>query len=99
MKRQLDKKSSTSLSTENIKFLLSNSSQLRTVKVFLEIFRNLTMDQLDPVYIALVMFRRREYDTCVDICTGILDRNPYDEAVWSLKTRALTAQVLYHYNC
>ena len=51
------------------------------------------MELLDPVYIALVTFRRREYDTCIDVCTGILDRNPYDEAVWSLKTRALTAQV------
>ena len=51
------------------------------------------MDQLDPVYIALVTFRRREFETCIDVCTGILDRNPYDEAVWSLKTRALTAQV------
>ncbi len=51
------------------------------------------MDQLDPVYVALVMYRRREFDSCIDVCTGILDRNPYDEAVWSLKTRALTAQV------
>ena len=51
------------------------------------------MELLDPVYIALVTFRRREYETCIDVCTGILDRNPYDEAVWSLKTRALTAQV------
>ena len=52
------------------------------------------MDQLDPVYVALVMFRRREFDSCIDVCTAILDRNPYDEAVWSLKTRSLTAQVL-----
>lgn len=51
------------------------------------------MELLDPVYIALITFRRREYETCIDVCTGILDRNPYDEAVWSLKTRALTAQV------
>ena len=28
------------------------------------------------------------------ICTQILEKNPADEAVWSLKTRALTAQVM-----
>ena len=28
------------------------------------------------------------------MCTDMLEKNPYDEAVWSLKTRALTAQVM-----
>ena len=36
------------------------------------------------------MFR---YDECVECCTKILDKNPYDEQIWSLKTRALTEQV------
>jgi tetratricopeptide repeat protein 8 len=51
------------------------------------------MVKTDSSNLPQVTFRRREFDTCVDLCTGILDRNPYDEAVWSLKTRALTAQV------
>ena len=37
--------------------------------------------------------RQQEYEKSVDVCTDMLEKNPYDEAVWSLKTRALTAQV------
>ena len=33
------------------------------------------------------------YEECVECCTKILDKNPYDEQIWSLKTRALTEQV------
>ena len=62
-------------------------------EIIWQVIATTSMDQLDPVYVALVMFRRREFDSCIDICTAILDRNPYDEAVWSLKTRSLTAQV------
>ena len=46
--------------------------------------------ELSPVYLAVVHYQRKEYDECIEICGKVLDKNPYDEAVWSLKTRALT---------
>ena len=49
--------------------------------------------ELSPVYLAVVHYQRKEYDECIEICSKVLDKNPYDEAIWSLKTRALTAQV------
>ena len=52
--------------------------------------------ELSPVYLAVVHYQRNEYDECIDICSKVLEKNPYDEAVWSLKTRALTAQVMMH---
>ena len=48
---------------------------------------------MDPVFVAFSLFRRHKYEECVTCCTKILEANPYDEAVWSLKTRALTEQV------
>ena len=49
--------------------------------------------ELSPVYLAVVHYQRKEYDECIEICSKVLDKNPYNEAIWSLKTRALTAQV------
>ena len=49
--------------------------------------------KIDPLYLALLYQKQHRYEKCVDVCTELLDKNPYDEAVWSLKTRALTAQV------
>ena len=49
---------------------------------------------MDPVYEVLSHFQRREFEICVDKCTIILEKNPYDESIWSLKTRAMTAQVM-----
>ena len=37
-----------------------------------------------------ILFR---YEECVESCTKLLEQNPYDEQIWSLKTRALTEQV------
>ncbi|XP_072032447.1 tetratricopeptide repeat protein 8-like [Amphiura filiformis] len=48
---------------------------------------------MDPLYMAHSLFRRRKFDDCVNICTELLQKNPYDQAAWSLKTRALTEQV------
>eukprot|EP00744_Colponema_vietnamica_P015647 GILI01021941.1.p1 GENE.GILI01021941.1~~GILI01021941.1.p1 ORF type:complete len:520 (-),score=157.53 GILI01021941.1:66-1583(-) len=48
------------------------------------------MYEMDPFLLALSRFRRRKFDDTVDICTHILDQNPYDQAVWFLKCRALT---------
>jgi len=35
-------------------------------------------DNVDPVYYAQLKFRRRQYVACIDICTALLLRNPYD---------------------
>ena len=51
------------------------------------------MEKLDKAYLAIVRYQRREFEECIEVCTKILEQNPYDEAIWSLKTRALTAQV------
>ncbi|XP_038073225.1 tetratricopeptide repeat protein 8-like [Patiria miniata] len=48
---------------------------------------------MDPMYMAYSLFRRRKFEDCINICTELLEKNPYDQAAWSLKTRALTEQV------
>ncbi|KAJ8871108.1 hypothetical protein PR048_027412 [Dryococelus australis] len=48
---------------------------------------------MDPLYLALSLFRRRRYEECASICTELLVKNPYDQAVWTLKLTALTEQV------
>ncbi|XP_060529175.1 tetratricopeptide repeat protein 8 isoform X2 [Cylas formicarius] len=48
---------------------------------------------MDPMYLALSLFRRRNYDKCIDVCTSILDKQPLDQAAWYLKMRALTQRV------
>eukprot|EP00736_Rhodelphis_marinus_P008008 Rmarinus@m.16909 len=47
---------------------------------------------MDPVWYAISKFRRRQLDECVDLCSDLLGKNPYDQAVWFLKVRALTCQ-------
>ena len=34
---------------------------------------------MNPVWLAQSRLRRRKFDECVDICTSILDKNPYDQ--------------------
>ncbi|KAG2493544.1 hypothetical protein HYH03_008358 [Edaphochlamys debaryana] len=46
--------------------------------------------QLNPVWLAQSRLRRRKFDSAIEVCTSILEKNPYDQAVWYLKTRALT---------
>ncbi|KAF6028481.1 TTC8 [Bugula neritina] len=48
---------------------------------------------MDPLFLAYSLFRRRRLQECVDICSELLSKNPLDQAVWSLKMRALTEQV------
>ncbi|MEW5311240.1 MAG: hypothetical protein WDW38_002972 [Sanguina aurantia] len=45
---------------------------------------------INPVWLAQSRFRRRRFDECIDICTTLLEKNPYDQAIWYLKCRALT---------
>mmetsp|Transcript_10665 Transcript_10665/g.27340 ORF Transcript_10665/g.27340 Transcript_10665/m.27340 type:complete len:516 (-) Transcript_10665:127-1674(-) len=42
------------------------------------------------VWLAQSRLRRRKYDECIDICTELLDKNPYDQGAWYLKARALS---------
>ncbi|KAF7272712.1 hypothetical protein GWI33_014524 [Rhynchophorus ferrugineus] len=48
---------------------------------------------MDPMYLALSLFRRRHYDKCIEICSSILDKQPLDQAAWCLKMRAMTQRV------
>ena len=38
---------------------------------------------VNPVWLAQSRFRRRRFDECIEICTKILERNPYDQVrIW-----------------
>lgn len=41
---------------------------------------------------AMHRFNRGQYDECVALCSELLSTNAFDQAVWCLKTRALTMQ-------
>lgn len=45
---------------------------------------------LDPAYYALTLLRRRRLDASIHVSTTLLTKNPYDQQVWLMKTRALT---------
>ncbi|KAF5307991.1 hypothetical protein FQR65_LT06559 [Abscondita terminalis] len=48
---------------------------------------------MEPLYLALSYYRRRNFDKCIETCTEILDVQPLDQAVWCLKMKALTKRV------
>uniref|UniRef100_A0A3Q2QWB3 Tetratricopeptide repeat domain 8 n=1 Tax=Fundulus heteroclitus TaxID=8078 RepID=A0A3Q2QWB3_FUNHE len=48
---------------------------------------------MDPLFLAWSYFRRRKLQQCSEICSKLLQENPYDQSAWSLKTRALTEMV------
>ncbi|XP_058605834.1 tetratricopeptide repeat protein 8 isoform X3 [Onychostoma macrolepis] len=48
---------------------------------------------MDPLFLAWSSCRRRKFQRCSDICSKLLSESPYDQAAWSLKTRALTEMV------
>jgi len=50
----------------------------------------LVAEGMDPVWLASSKLKRRKYDDCIEICTELLEKNPYDQAVWYIKCRALT---------
>ena len=56
--------------------------------------RSSVASKIDPLYLALLHQRHRDFERCAAACTRMLEANPADEAAWSLKTRALTAQVM-----
>eukprot|EP01062_Namystynia_karyoxenos_P073916 TRINITY_DN7072_c0_g1_i1.p1 TRINITY_DN7072_c0_g1~~TRINITY_DN7072_c0_g1_i1.p1 ORF type:complete len:543 (+),score=208.66 TRINITY_DN7072_c0_g1_i1:87-1631(+) len=46
--------------------------------------------QLDPAFYALSLLRRRRFDHSCEVCSELLEKNPYDKQVWYVKARALT---------
>mmetsp|Transcript_14346 Transcript_14346/g.34067 ORF Transcript_14346/g.34067 Transcript_14346/m.34067 type:complete len:509 (-) Transcript_14346:210-1736(-) len=48
---------------------------------------------VDPLYIAITRFNRRDYAATIALCTQLLEAQPFDQAAWYLKTRALTMAV------
>lgn len=48
---------------------------------------------MDPLYKALSLFRKHRYAECIEVCTSLLEAQPLDQAVWTLKMRALTQRV------
>lgn len=45
---------------------------------------------MDPFFLAASKLRRKHYDECIQLCDQLLEKNPYDQAAWFLKCRALT---------
>jgi hypothetical protein len=37
------------------------------------------MPTMDPLFQAMSFFRRRKFEQCVDITTGLLEKNPNDQ--------------------
>jgi hypothetical protein len=48
---------------------------------------------MDPFWRALSLFRRREYEECIEICNQLLISNPTLQGPWQLKMRAMTQRV------
>eukprot|EP00042_Codosiga_hollandica_P043096 m.404460 g.404460 ORF g.404460 m.404460 type:complete len:311 (+) comp56475_c0_seq27:50-982(+) len=45
---------------------------------------------VDGLHLALLYTRTRRWQAAVDVCSDILSKNPFDQAAWLLKVRALT---------
>ncbi|XP_064464016.1 tetratricopeptide repeat protein 8-like isoform X1 [Ornithodoros turicata] len=52
-----------------------------------------TVHIMDPLYVAISLFRRRKFAECAQTCTDILDKDPSNQAAWCLKMQALTKEV------
>jgi hypothetical protein len=42
-------------------------------------YGNTALQALNPVWYAQSKIKRREYDAALEICTALLERNPYDQ--------------------
>uniref|UniRef100_A0A183CE91 TPR_REGION domain-containing protein n=1 Tax=Globodera pallida TaxID=36090 RepID=A0A183CE91_GLOPA len=51
------------------------------------------MDQLDPLYLALLYFRINKIEEAHRECARVLDKNPLDQAAWSLKLACFAEEV------
>ncbi|CAF0795394.1 unnamed protein product [Rotaria sp. Silwood1] len=48
---------------------------------------------MDPLFQAISLFHRRQYESCIEIANRLLERNSNDQVAWLLKMRALTEQL------
>lgn len=48
---------------------------------------------MDPLFMALSLYRRRKFDECLSICTEQLLKNAFDQSFWALKMECLTRQI------
>ena len=51
------------------------------------------MDQLDPFYLALLYFKINRIEDAHRECAKLLERNPLDQAAWSLKLACFAEEV------
>jgi tetratricopeptide repeat protein 8 len=51
------------------------------------------MDEIDPFYLAMLYFRMNKITEASTACTKILEKNPLDQAAWSLKLACFTEEV------
>lgn len=51
---------------------------------------NASYKDVNLVWLAQSKLKRRQFDACIELCTTLLERNAFDQAVWYLKCRALT---------
>ena len=50
-----------------------------------------TSGGLDPKWLAMHHLNAtRDYDACIDLCTKMLEKNPYDQQAWVLKARSIS---------
>ncbi|KAI7691175.1 Tetratricopeptide repeat protein 8 [Sarcoptes scabiei] len=47
---------------------------------------------MDPVFYALSLYRRRNYNRCIEICNEQIENDPRNKVFWSLKLQCLTRQ-------
>ncbi|VDP13673.1 unnamed protein product [Onchocerca flexuosa] len=52
----------------------------------------MTAMELDPFLQALLHFKHNDIEKAIKICSEILEKNPYDQAAWSLKLSCLTEE-------
>jgi len=52
---------------------------------------------LDPMYMACSLFRRRRLEECVEVCTKLLEKNPFDQVCGERKPVVLRHCVLLRF--
>ena len=43
--------------------------------------------QMDRLFLAMSFFRRRKFEECAEVCTQLLQKNPYDQVVHFLRNQ------------
>lgn len=54
---------------------------------------NTNRSVMDPLFIALSLYRRRKFEASAAICSEQLAKNAFDQAFWALKMQCLTRQI------